>query len=667
MKLTSLRARVTVAAGVCAFTSVLASGQSMVRAPQPDMRQTGTAAISGVVVDSESGRPLPGVVVHLGRTPRGAVGRQNRQITDSRGRFVFVDLPAGEGFSLGGSKPGYLPIQAVSSGGSAVMTLSDGQWISNARLVMRKAAVIEGVVTDEHGEPVAGVEVRTIALIRIAGRSQLASGSATTTDDRGRYRFSGLLPGRYLVAVPSLQASVSAAATVASVNGMTDAQFATQSASRARSITVPILDADDGMRIALGRHPVPPPPDADGQRFTYPLTFHPGTPVLEQAIDIDAATGAERTAVDIQLRPLPAGHFRGRVEGPGQIANLLVRLLTNADLGLGFETATARTHVDGTFAFANVPAGDYVIDVPIALTEYQYLAAGGIGDLLSRRPPGIGSFNSRSNQVRGGLPGTSVVSYSSGGTSFVGGTLSTTQDNSEAMWARENVSVRAGATPDIVVPLRGSASITGRVVFEGDLSGAAPNVNLVADPATGSAALGQPSGSVDRNDPAFPFVITGVAPGTYFLRQGFTNQWTIKSVDYDGREYLETAIDLSGGQSLTGVVVTVSRASATITGAVVAANGATPSDAHVAVFPVDRAAWRDFGLQPTRLASASVSSTGAFRFTGLPAGEYYVTAVRESELDTWRSEDIMTQLAATADRVTVDWGQAASVTVGEAR
>lgn len=260
MEPTLLRTRILVAVGICTVAVALASGQGTVVRPQADMRQAGTAAISGVVVDSESGRPMPGVVVHLGRTPRGPIGFQNRQISDSRGRFVFVDQPAGEGFTLSGSKPGYLtpPVPPPVSSAVGPIALAEGQWISNARLVMRRAGVIEGVVTDERGEPVVGVEVRTVVLISIAGRDQVASGASAMTDDRGRYRLGGLLPGRYLVAVPSLQTSVHASATVASVNGMNEASFAALPAARARSMTVPIFDAAEDMRVVMGRHPVPP-------------------------------------------------------------------------------------------------------------------------------------------------------------------------------------------------------------------------------------------------------------------------------------------------------------------------------------------------------------------------------------------------------------------------
>lgn len=663
MKPTLARVCSATFAVACATGALLAAQGSVVR-PQPDMRQVGTSAVSGVVVDADTGRPIPGVVVHLGRSPRGPIGFQNRQISDSRGRFVFVDQPAGEGFVLTGGKPGYFqpPTPPQVGGTPGDITLAEGQWLRDVRLALRRTGAIEGRVTDEAGEPVVGIDVRAVALVDIAGRRQLASGPITRTDDRGRYRVAGLLPGTYLVMVPSLQASVTTYATVASIHGYSEAQFASQAPARARSMTVPILDADDGLRVVIGRGPVPPPP-VDGQRFGYAATFHPGTPHPDQATRIELS-GADAVA-DIQLQPVPTGSLRGRVEGPGQMANLFVRLVTHPDLGLGLETATARTHVDGTFAFANVPAGEYVLDVPATLTEYQFRPAGPLGD-GPERPQGTGSFNSRIWAVRGAPEGTTVVSYSSGSASFAGGTAMSSTDNSEGLYAREPVSVLAGASPDVVVRLRGTLTIRGHVVFEGDAAGTGA-ANIGADPATGSPGLGLSSAFANTRQNPSPFELRDIVPGVYFLRQVFPSQWTIKSIVHEGRDYFEQPIDLSGGQSIGGVVITATRETTTIAGSVVRPNGDASTTLHAVAFPTDRSAWTDFGLQPPRMISVPVSTTGTFRFTGIPAGDYYVATIPGDDEHTWRRDSVLARLSSTAERTTVAWGQTATVVIRSGR
>jgi hypothetical protein len=101
-------------------------------APAPE---TGTSAISGTVTDGLTGRPLPGAVVYVGITGQGAVGRVSRQLTDSKGRFVFVDLPAHERYFLNASHFGYV------NGGHGVrptrpaptrIRLADGEWFKDA-------------------------------------------------------------------------------------------------------------------------------------------------------------------------------------------------------------------------------------------------------------------------------------------------------------------------------------------------------------------------------------------------------------------------------------------------------------------------------------------------------------------------------------------------------
>src|SRR5262245_40401299 len=66
----------------------------------------GTAAITGLVLDGLTRAPLADALVYL--SVEGGGGPQTRQLTDAKGRFAFVNLPAGTRYTLNGSKPGYL-------------------------------------------------------------------------------------------------------------------------------------------------------------------------------------------------------------------------------------------------------------------------------------------------------------------------------------------------------------------------------------------------------------------------------------------------------------------------------------------------------------------------------------------------------------------------------
>jgi len=67
-----------------------------------------TGVISGVVVDGSSGAPVPGAIVFIAAVPDKPIGPERRQITDERGRFAFVNLPADTNYTIASSKFGYL-------------------------------------------------------------------------------------------------------------------------------------------------------------------------------------------------------------------------------------------------------------------------------------------------------------------------------------------------------------------------------------------------------------------------------------------------------------------------------------------------------------------------------------------------------------------------------
>jgi hypothetical protein len=115
--------------------------------PPREQPQTGAGAISGVVTDGESRRPVAGALVQL----RGDAGSalRPRQMTDAQGRFIFTDLPACPDFTLSIAHPAYLPgaFEAVAGVPETVqIALSQGQWFSDANVSLHKPASISGMV-----------------------------------------------------------------------------------------------------------------------------------------------------------------------------------------------------------------------------------------------------------------------------------------------------------------------------------------------------------------------------------------------------------------------------------------------------------------------------------------------------------------------------------------
>jgi hypothetical protein len=194
-----------------AFAVVLtAASLPSAQAPTPAAAR---GAVSGVVTDAVTGRPIAGALLSLRRVGAPASGTVS-QVTDARGRFVFDELAGRTQYLLIAGKPGYVDgYYSQPQGhtpGQVRFALADGQWLDGVHITLSKLGAIGGVVTDEFGEPVVGAFVLALAEINAGGRRELAAGPAAKTDDRGEYRLTGLLPARYLVMLHGVQHSVPA-------------------------------------------------------------------------------------------------------------------------------------------------------------------------------------------------------------------------------------------------------------------------------------------------------------------------------------------------------------------------------------------------------------------------------------------------------------------------
>src|SRR5262245_61951317 len=145
-----MRIRLSIAAAACLGAALDLSAGTQGLAPSGN-----TAAVSGVVVDAASGRPLEGAIVVLLRRGSGPVAPAQRMVTDAQGRYVFKDLPAAGGYSLSATRFGYLPGDYARSdlsvsGGARPFVLAENQWLSDARIALVRPGAVSGTVLDEH-------------------------------------------------------------------------------------------------------------------------------------------------------------------------------------------------------------------------------------------------------------------------------------------------------------------------------------------------------------------------------------------------------------------------------------------------------------------------------------------------------------------------------------
>lgn len=639
------RVATATAAAIGLVAVTLAGQQSGSSVPPAD-----AAAISGVVVDALTGQPLADAVVSLATGDRATSGQPNRQQTDARGRFVYPEVRGGLTYVLTASRIGYLASDETPPAlarATARVTLAAGQWARDIRVALWPPASISGTVIDAHGDPVVGAYVRVLMKTVVGGRDRLAAGPIATTDDHGGYRISSLTKGAYIVSLVSVSESVPAGSTQGALNNLKPELAA------GRPAQAPIVGtraAGDGLALLLvGRH------NTERDAGTaYAGQYFSGATNAAAAAPVTVDYGDERRGIDFKLQRVPAWRVSGVVRAPpGELSHLSLRLIPagSEGLGVGSETATTQPAADGRFAFLAVPSGRYTL-----------LAGSGVGEfrvdsravLLSpaRLPAAQGVIGSR-------------VAAASDPVMFA--RSSSAQGSS---WGQRTVVVEDRNLEAVDVDVARGSSISGQIVLE---PGSDPPVNrtgaVVVEPSLDNEWLmlsnftvTEPSGGAPSWSGPRSFEIQSLTPGRYYLRTNLPTA-VIKSIVSDGRDLANEPIDVSSGGDLTSVIVTITTRVPTLSGAVQATTGAPAVGAAVICFPANRNVWQKFGFNPTRTRSVAADSNGAFRFEGLPAGEYLVVAVPESQRDAWRDSQFLDAASRVAARVRLEWGATVNQTL----
>jgi 5-hydroxyisourate hydrolase-like protein (transthyretin family) len=637
-----------------ALTAVVAA-----QAPTPQAPPVPTAAISGVVIDATTSRPIAGATVSLSRinsdNSMAAPGSLPRTLTDARGRFVFRNLPASTGYLISSRRFGYSGAYFGWTGPNGPNTLKDlrhiavaeGQWVNNITVLLWRLGSVSGHVLDERGEPVIGVAVRLYTQRRLAGVVRWIDGAIATTDDRGAYRIVDLDPGQYVVGVPSVQSTLLTSVKDGTlIRAIGELETGGYGVSRGNGLEVPTIDADSGHRLAVTNFAMPPPPSA-GVARAYPPTFYPASRALGTAQPLTIDYGTEQTGIDVRLEPVRALRVSGTLVPPPGLAppTFLLRLMAvgSETLGFGSESATTMVETGGAFTFLNVPEGQYTLIAQSSTTAMNT----GNGPARLPMPPGL---RAESLSV-GAIPGGSMGALSVSG-------------NPEATWGRASISVGDANIDHLQIPLQSTAKITVRLVFADGVT--PPSVDrpmlLSAEPANGDPSLGSASAFSPPGDAARTFAFEGLLGGRYLLRP--PNAFNLISVVVDGKDVADTGIDASAGD-ITDVLVTLTDKKASITGTVHDAAG--PTAAALIVFPTDPARWTNYGWRPTKILTSSAGTNGAFRFDRVLEGDYFIVAVDGTHQNDWTDPKFLDGAAAVASRVTIKWGETKTVDLAIAK
>jgi hypothetical protein len=151
-------------------------------------------------------------------------------------------------------------------------------------------------------------------------------------------------------------------------------------------------------------------------------------------------------------------------------------------------------------------------------------------------------------------------------------------------------------------------------------------------------------------DGRYLFRITGVPP-----------EWMLKNVELGGRDVTDTPLDVpGGGNEMAGLRMILSRASGTVSGAVVSRDGKPAPDSTVVVFADDSRRW---GFGTRFVKAARPDNEGRFTVSGLPPGLYRAVA-RDNIVDgQWENQDFLQRAAADATRLTLTAGIVTTVTL----
>lgn len=302
-----------------------ASEQAVTRQGQParDTSATerkGTAVIKGRIVTADGGRPLRRVQVTVS-SPELAEARNVS--TSAQGLFEVKELPAGR-YTLSASRAGFLRLQYGQrrpGEGGRPLQLADGQTLERVDFALPRMSVISGRITDEIGEPLAGVTVFPMQAKFFRGRKRMVPSGGmgmVRTDDTGEYRLIGLEPGEYYVM------------------GTTRDSWT--------------VDGDDTQRVGFGP------------------TYYTGTLVVSNAQAVKVGLGQEASGIDFGMVPGRVVKISGTAMSSAGVplAGESVSLgqeFTGPTFSSMFGFGGTKIAADGTFTIKDVSPGEYRLTV----------------------------------------------------------------------------------------------------------------------------------------------------------------------------------------------------------------------------------------------------------------------------------------------------------------
>jgi hypothetical protein len=464
-----------------------------------------------------------------------------------------------------------------------------------------REAAISGEVLDDAQVPVVGATVRALRPRVVGGREVYEPAASTATDSRGSYRLAGLVPGKYLVAAPTMMRPISLAAT----------------GEPARLLEIRNSTSQMEQRIWTG----------------YPTTYYPATTLEAAATIVVVTSGAEVPGIDLKVTVTNLVKVSGRVSNLPTGRSATLQLLRTA-LGMGepaVPVALGRTESDNSFVLTNVPLGQYVLRA----TSYPP---------PNSQPGVIGARQIGDTSYAGVLPSPPFRPISP-------------MPSSPTLWTEIPLDVGEGGLSGLDLILQQGGRLQGHVTFQGGLE-PPPAEQLMATPVFVYGADGRDLGDfpLARIEADSSFMTVGLPPGNYllFVRSVFRG-WHYLSTSRAGAVLAEDVIPL-GFQDVNDLQLSLSSRATSIAGSVVDATGAPVEGASVYLFPRDRRLWLGYGSSPRRFRECRTSRTGAYVMADLVPGDYFIAAISSGAEEAWRRQEFLTNLIQVGSTVKVSDG-----------
>ena len=177
------------------------SEESNIRGKVIQLVAVRSSSATGIVVDASTKQPIVGARVEV--MMQNASGHASTVLTDESGRYLLKSLPIGKA-QLVVWHPNYMPHQASSwsrrgqnaYGSAPRMVLEPGKVHEMPVAEMVPAWIVDGRVTDQVGNPVAGATVSYVEPTRGMESLMLRffPEKRATSDSEGRYRMRGVAP-----------------------------------------------------------------------------------------------------------------------------------------------------------------------------------------------------------------------------------------------------------------------------------------------------------------------------------------------------------------------------------------------------------------------------------------------------------------------------------------